>query len=93
MQANQFKLCKVPVVVGGIMVVGVLMRCAHCFTPCDLKALLMNVQHSLIWELMLCGFELDHNVTEAMKNICYAKGEGAVDHSMVQEIPLYLQEP
>ena len=38
----------------------------------------MNVKHSL-----LRVFELGHNVMEATKNICCAKGEAAVDHSTV----------
>ena len=49
---------------------------------CDLKAIQMNVQHSLIWELMLSEFALSHNATEATKNIS-AKSEGAVDNSTV----------
>ena len=43
----------------------------------------MNVQHSLIQELMLYKFRLDHNIEEVSKNICYAKGKGTVDHSTV----------
>ena len=37
---------------------------------------------------MLYKFELVHNTTEATKNICYAKDEGAVDdtNQMVQKI-------
>ena len=31
---------------------------------------------------MLHEFELDPNTTETTKSICYAKDEGAVDHSM-----------
>ena len=50
---------------------------------CDLKAAQMNVQHSLIRKLMLYEFEPGHNATEATKNICFAKGEGAVDHNTV----------
>ena len=39
----------------------------------------VNVPHSLIQKLMLCGFELQ----KPAKNICCAtKGEGAVDHSI-----------
>ena len=43
----------------------------------------MNMQHNLIQELRLYMFKLDHNSTEVSKNICFAKGEGAVDHSTV----------
>ena len=39
----------------------------------------MNVQRKLIQELMLNVFKLDHNALEATKNVCYAKGESAVD--------------
>ena len=57
----------------------------------------MNVQLSLIEELLLYEFKLDHNVTEITKNVCHAKIEGLVDQCnnyMVQEIsPLGLQEP
>ena len=54
-------------------------------------------QGNLIQELMLNGFELDHNAVGAIKNICCMKGEGVIDHStvtnIVQEILLGLQEP
>ena len=38
----------------------------------------MNVQQILIQECMLYKFKLDHNATEAAKNICCVKGEDAV---------------
>ena len=41
------------------------------------------MEHSLIWELMIYEFKLDYNTTETTKNICCARGEGAVDHSIV----------
>ena len=51
----------------------------YCFTSlCDLKAAQMNVQRTLIWELMFYVFKLGHNATEATKKIYYAKGKGAV---------------
>ena len=59
---------------------------------CNLKASQMNLQGSLIRELILYELELDHNTVEETKNICYAKYEGAVDH-MIQEISLGLLEP
>ena len=37
----------------------------------------------IIRELMLRGFELDHNAVEPIKNICYMKAEGADNHSIV----------
>ena len=43
----------------------------------------MNVQCNLIQELMLYEIEMGHNDAEVTKNICCAKGEGAVDHSQV----------
>ena len=43
----------------------------------------MKVQCSLIWELMLYEFKLDHNAMEATKNICCVKGEGTVDYNKV----------
>ena len=70
--------------VGNIAVVGVLRHCALYRCVCDyLKADHMNVQHSLIQELMVYEFEMDHNTAEATKNICCAKGEGAIDHDSV----------
>ena len=45
----------------------------------DLKATQMNMQYSLIWELMLYEFELNYNAVEATKSICCVKGEDAVD--------------
>ena len=50
---------------------------------CDLKATQMNMQYSLIWDLMIYKFELGHKAMEATKNVCCAKDEGAVDHSTV----------
>ena len=39
----------------------------HWFTVCDSKAIQMNVQHSLIWKLMLYEFKLGHNAMEISK--------------------------
>ena len=47
----------------------------------DLKATQMNIQHSLIQEIMIYKFKLNHNATEATKNICCIKGEGSVDQA------------
>ena len=59
----------------------------------DLKVALMNVQHSLIWELKLYQFKVGHNVTEATKSICCVKGAVTqYSNQMVQEILLRLQE-
>ena len=43
----------------------------------------MNAQRDLFREFILYVFELSHNTAEARKKICYAKGEGAVDHNIV----------
>ena len=78
-----FKPFKVPTMIGSIVVVGVLTRCALLHSTCDLKAIRSNVQCCLIWELMLYAFELGHNDIETTKNIFCTKGEGSVDHRMV----------
>ena len=83
MWTKQFKPWEVPVVVGSIVVVGALARCALLRFTCDLKAAHMNVQMSLIRELLLYEFELDHNEAKGTKNICCVKGEGAFDHCTV----------
>ena len=66
-------------VVGSVMVVGVLTCCTLFYSVSDLKAVQMNMQYSLIWELMP---QLDQNTTEATKNI-WVKDEGRIDHSTV----------
>ena len=78
MWPKQFKYWKAPSVDGSIVVV-----CALLCTMYDLKAAQMNMQHCLIQKFMLYKFDLDHNVTEATKNICCAKGESTVDPSTV----------
>ena len=50
---------------------------------CDLKNAQMNVQRSLLRELMLQEFKLSHNTGVEAKNICWVKGEAAVDQSTV----------
>ena len=50
---------------------------------CDLKAIQMNIQLSLIWEIILYKFKLGYNTQKTTKNIFCAKGEGAVDCSTV----------
>ena len=62
------------------MVIGVL-KYALLHFICDLKATQMNIQYSLILELMFYNFKLGHNVTEVTKNISCVKGESAVDQS------------
>ena len=69
--------------VSSIMVVGVLACCALLHSMWDSKAAQMNVQHSLIQELMLYKFKLDHNIKKTIKNICCAKGKGVIDYSTV----------
>ena len=54
--------------VGSIVVVRALTRCALLHSVCDLKA-----THSLIGEFMLSEFEVGHNVAEATQNIYWGK--------------------
>ena len=49
----------------------------------DLKAVERNVQCSLRQELLLYEIELSHSGAEVTKNICFANGEGAVNHITV----------
>ena len=55
-----------------------LTRCALFYSMCDL-----NVQCSLIREIMLSKFELVYNAADASKKIYYVKREDEVDHSKV----------
>ena len=80
---KMFKPWKAPSVIGSIVVVGALTRCALRLPACDLKAVQMNVKRSLCWELTLHEFEPGRNAAEATKNICWIKGESAVVHCMV----------
>ena len=75
---KKFKLWKVFTVIGDILVV-----CSLTYSVYALKAAQINVQCSLILELMFYKFELGHNATEATKNICHVKGEGTVDQSTI----------
>ena len=64
----------------------------------DLKATQMNVQYSLIQELILYEIKLDYNgMDNPPKTICWGKDAGAVDHSMVtrwlMKFLLRLKEP
>ena len=76
---KQFKLWKVPIVVSSIVVVGELTY----YALCNLKTMQINIQCSLIWELMIYKFKLGHNAVEATRNICCVKGEDTVDQSTV----------
>ena len=64
--------------VGSIVVVGALTPCAFLRCLYDLKAVRMNVQSSLIQELILYEFKMDHSTSESAQKICYAKSNGAV---------------
>ena len=68
-------------VVSSIVLVGALTYSAY--SVYDLKVMLMNVQHSLIQELILHEFKLCYNTKEATKKICCMKGEGKADHSTI----------
>ena len=74
---KQFKLREVP------MVVSILTHCILFHSVLNLNVIQMNVQCSLIWELMLYEFEMGHNAMEATKNICWVKVEGENDHNTV----------
>ena len=78
---------KVPAVLGSIVVIGMLICFALLHFMCDLKAVQINMQYSLIQEYVciqrLYEFELVHNAMEATKNICYVKDKGTVDHSKI----------
>ena len=43
----------------------------------------MKIQCSLIRGLRFNEFEFAYNASKATKNICYVKGEDAVDHIVV----------
>ena len=75
---KQFKLWKKPTVVSSIVVVGALTCCVLPHSVSDLTATQMNIQHSLILELMFYKFELSHKTTEATKSICCTKDEGVL---------------
>ena len=66
------KQFKVLTVVSSIVVIGALTYCALLHYIYNLKAAQMNVQHSLILELMLYEFEFQQNAVEATKTICCA---------------------
>ena len=38
----------------------------------------MNVQYSLIQELMIYNFKMGYNLVQVTKNVCYVKEEGTV---------------
>ena len=62
--------------VGSMVVVGALTRCALLHSVSDLKAAQMNMHRYLIREIKLYEFELGHNTTETTKNISGAKVKG-----------------
>ena len=76
---NEFNPCWVPVMVGSM--VDALTSFALLNIVCDIISSQINVQSSRIRKLLLYEFDLSQNPAEATKNICYSKGEGAVDQS------------
>ena len=74
---------KVSAVVASIMVVDMLTHCVLFNCVCNLKITQRDVQYILICKLMLYEFKLGHNTRETTKNICFTKGEKAVDHCTV----------
>ena len=79
---KQFKIWKVPTLVDSIMVVSLQTHCALLHSMCVLMTAQVNVQHNQISELILNDFKPGHNTVETSKNVCFTKGEGAVDHSI-----------
>ena len=67
--------------VGSIVVIGVLKLCALLHSVCYLKVELMNVQRSLIREIIHKDLKLGYNVREATH--CFVKDERAVDYGMI----------
>ena len=84
--SKQFKPWKSPTVHGSILVVDALTHCALLQSKCDLKAVQKNMQYSLIWELILYKFQLDHDTMEATKNICYTKDNGTVNYFTITRL-------
>ena len=80
---KQFNQWKVLSVIGSIMVDGVLTCGGLLHSEFDLKAAQMNMQRSLIQELILEEFERGYDTVEATKNICWSNGEDLVVHSTV----------
>ena len=60
-----------------------LIRSFLLHSVCDLKAAQIKEQRILIQEIMLHEFEPGHKAAENIKNICCAKGKGAVDHCTI----------
>ena len=81
--SKQFKPWKILTVVVSIMVDAALTYSALLYFMYDLKIAQMNIQYTLIQELILYKFKIGHNALEATKNICCGKDEGTVDHSTV----------
>ena len=73
----KFKSRKVSTVLGNIVVVSALTRCALFHSACDLKAAQISIQCRLIREFML--FELGHNTAVTSKYICCAKEKSAIN--------------
>ena len=69
--------------IDSMMVVGVLTCCTLLHSVYDLKAIQMNVQHSLIQKIILYKFELGHNTADVTKKNCCSNGEGSVDHCTI----------
>ena len=59
-------------------------HCAFLHCVCDLKAIhQVNLEHRLIWDLLLYKFKLYYNSAEATKNSCCRKGKDSVIHNTV----------
>ena len=77
MWPKHIKPWKLPAMLGCIMVVCMLTHCALLQSVCDLTGEQMNMQYSLIQELMLYKFERGHNDMEEIKKYC-PKVEGTL---------------
>ena len=76
---------EIPFVVNSITVISVLTCYALLHSMWDLKAQQMNIQQSLIWDLILYKFELNHNAIEETKKIYCTKDKHAVDHRRINK--------
>ena len=85
---KQFKQCQVFAVFSNIMLVGTLKHTTLLHSVCDLKGTDVNVQCSLVWGFMVYKFKLSHNITEATKDISWAKSEREVDHRWLKKFCL-----
>ena len=68
--------------ISSIVIVGALIP-ALLYSMGNLKAIQMDIQCSLIWEVMFFDFKLGYNDVVATKNICCTKGEDVIDKEIL----------